>query len=114
MGKVWIFGNNKRPLVGEQNTGREAYARPFGVGTVSVQGSGGANNFRSLNPFNVSGVNPQLITNADIAGVGSYNGLSTNPYLRPLIDKSSDPSAIDGGVGVGPGGQTIPQSNAQF
>lgn len=91
MGKVWIFGSNKRPLVGEQNTGRDAYERPFGVGTVSAEGLGGTNNYRSLNPFNVSSTNPQYVGIADIAGQGSYNGLSTNPTTRPLIDS---PGAI--------------------
>jgi hypothetical protein len=107
MGKVWIFGSNKRPLVGEQNTGRDAYERPFGNGTVSVEGNGGANNYRSLNPFNLSSMNPQYVGVADIAGAGSANGLSTNPLLRPLIDKSTDSNAIDGGIGIGQGGASI-------
>lgn len=107
MSKVWLFGNNKRPLVGEQNTGRDAYERPFGTGTVSVEGLGGDNNYRSLGPFNISSMNPQYVANADIAGSGSANGLSTNPLLRPLIDKSTDVNAIDGGVGIGVGGASI-------
>ena len=110
MGKVWIFGNNKRPLVGEQNTGRDAYVRPFGVGTVSVQGQGGANNFRSLNPFNISGANSQVVTIASLSGIGSGNGLSTNPTARPLIDS---PGALANelvnasmpAIGIGPATQ---------
>jgi hypothetical protein len=107
MGKLWIFGNNKRPLVGEQNTGRDVYERPLGTGTVSVEGNGGANNYRSLNPFNLSSINPQYVAMADISGAGSANGLSTNPLLRPLIDKSTDANAVDGGIGIGAGGTTI-------
>lgn len=107
MSKIWLFGNNKRPLVGEQNTGRDAYVRPFGVGTVSVEGLGGDNNFRSLNPFNISSMNPQLLTVASIAGAGSANGLSTNPTARPLIDQpnalaSEAINASMPGIGIGP------------
>lgn len=112
MGKLFIFGNNKRPLVGEQNTGRDVYERPFGVGTVSPEGLGGTNNYRSLNPFNLSSTNPQFLTPSSISGIGSSNGLSTNPTLRPLIDKSTDVNAIDGDIGIGVGGASLP--NAQF
>lgn len=110
MGRLWIFGNNKRPLVGEQNTGRDAYVRPFGVGTVSVEGLGGDNNYRSIGPFNISSINPQYTAMADISGAGSTNGLSTNPLLRPLIDKgSTDENSVSNNAGIGPGAGTITQ-----
>ena len=80
-----IFGHNKRPQVDSQNTGRDAYERPFGVGTVSANGNGGAGNMRSLSPVSPSSFNRPLVAIASIAGTG--NGLSTNPLLDPLSDK---------------------------
>ncbi len=85
---IWIFGHNKRPEIDSQNTGRDAFCRPFGVGTVSVQGQGGANNYRSLSPVAPMSTNMQVVRLASIQGQG--NGLSTNPLLEPLIDKNGN------------------------
>ena len=82
---VAIFGHNKRPQVDSQNTGRDAYERPYGVGTVSPQGMGGANNFSSLSPFNPTGFNLAFITQASITGTG--NDTNANPIAMPLNDK---------------------------
>lgn len=86
---IGIFGHPTRPQVDSQNTGRMPYARPIGVGTVSVQGQGGANNFRSLNPFNISSTNPAFVSFSGIAGTGSPDSLSTNPQTGPLINTST-------------------------
>lgn len=85
MGVLAIFGHIWRPQVDTQNTGRAPYQRPFGVGTVSVQGQGGAMNYRSLSPVAPMSVNIPVVRQASIQGQG--NGLSTNPLLEPLIDK---------------------------
>ena len=82
-----IFGFKKRPQVDSQNTGRDVYERPYGVGTVSVQGLGGANNFRSLSPFNISGFNPAFVATASPTGQGSPNSVNMNPELQPLLDQ---------------------------
>lgn len=82
-----IFGSNKRPLVGSQNTGRDAYERPFGVGTVTVNGVGGFSNFRSLSPVSQSSFNRPVVATVDLTGTG--NALNTNPNLEPLIDKQN-------------------------
>lgn len=83
--KLAIFGFAKRPQVDSQNTGRDVYERPFGVANVTINGSGGFANFRSLSPVSPTGVNLALIANAALTGSG--NELSTNPVLQPLIDK---------------------------
>lgn len=87
-GKFWVFGQNWRPQVDTQNTGREVYVRPLGVATVSAAGMGGANNYRSLSPIAAMSVNSPYVRLADIQGQG--NGLNTNPALEPLIDKQDN------------------------
>lgn len=82
LGKIFNFGSSKRPLVGEQNTGRDAYMRPFGVATVNASGWGGVANFRSLSPFNIATFNPQKVTVVSITGDG--NDTNTNPLTIPL------------------------------
>lgn len=86
--KLFIFGHNKRPEIDSQNTGRDAYTRPFGVATVSIQGMGGAMNTRSLSPVAPMSTNYPTVRQASIQGQGS--GLSTNPALEPLIDKNGN------------------------
>jgi len=80
-----IFGFNKRPQVDTQNTGRDVYVRPYGVGTVSVNGLGGAGNIRSLSPVSPTGFNSALIARASLTGIG--NDLNTNPHVDMLSDK---------------------------
>lgn len=81
-----IFGFAKRPQVDSQNTGRDVYQRPFGVGTVSVAGFGGANNIRSLSPTAPTSFNLARVTDASMSGTG--NELNTNPVLQPLNNQS--------------------------
>jgi hypothetical protein len=85
--RVAIFGTNKRPQADTQNTGRDAYARPFGVGNVTVNGAGGFANFRSLSPVSPTSFNRAYVAFASIEGTG--NDLNTNPQLEPLIDREA-------------------------
>lgn len=82
-----LFRFFKRPQVDSQNTGRDVYIRPLGVGTVSVEGIGGANNFRSLSPVAPTSFNPALVATASIEGRG--NAYNTNPVLQPLNNRPS-------------------------
>lgn len=82
-----IFGYKKRPLPNVQNTGRDAFQRPFDVATVSVQGMGGANNYRSVSPVGRTTFNDAMLGIASIEGTG--NALNTNPNLIPLNDKQN-------------------------
>lgn len=85
--RIALFGINKRPQVDSQNTGRDAYARPFSVGNVSVDGLGGFANFRSLSPVSPTGFNRAFVAHASITGIG--NDTNTNPELEPLLDRSN-------------------------
>lgn len=85
--RVAIFGFNKRPQVDSQNTGRDAYARPFSVANVTANGLGGFANFRSLSPVSPTGANLAYIATTALTGTG--NELSTNPQLEPLIDRNT-------------------------
>lgn len=96
--KFFIFGSNRRPLVGSENTGRDAYMRPFSVASVSLAGMGGANNYRSLSPFNATTFNLASLRPASVSGQGNANVV--NPLLRPLINKA--PDTPTGNIGVGP------------
>lgn len=102
--RLWIFGHNKRPEVDSQNTGRDAYMRPLGVGTVSVNGMGGANNYRSLSPVSQTSFNVPLIATASVTGRG--NDGNTNPALQPLIDENGN---VNIGFGIGNNNSNIPQ-----
>lgn len=86
-----LFNFLKRPALDTQNTGRDVYDPAFGVATVAVQGNGGANNYRSLGPFNPAGFNPQLAAYSSVTGQGSPNSINANPQLMPLIDKGNSP-----------------------
>lgn len=83
--KIPIFGHLIRPEIDSQNTGRAAYARPFSVANVTVNGAGGFSNFRSLSPFSPDTVNLAFVTTVSLTGNG--NALNTNPEAMPLINK---------------------------
>lgn len=87
MGMIALFRHITRPFIGVQTTERDAYARPIGVGTVSVSGLGGANNFRSLSPISQAGINLAFVTPAAMTGIG--NSFNTNPELQPLNNSQS-------------------------
>lgn len=83
--RIPIFGHNKRPQVDSQNTGRDAYERPFGVANVTVNGIGGFSNHRSLSPVSVPSENLAFIARVALTGTG--NELNTNPAQDPIVDK---------------------------